>query len=110
MHRVGIQNELLFQLGVLLLEIAYGQPLSQLRQPSDLDASGNETLLTDYLVAVRLSDEITQREPSKYSDAVRRCLFCRFTCTSTNLSDTELQEEFHGGVVVPLLEIYSVFS
>lgn len=110
MHRIGIQNELLFQLGVLLLEIAYNQPLSQLRQPSDLDASGNETLLTDYLVAVRLADEITRHEPSKYSDAVRRCLFCRFTCMSTNLSDTELQEEFHGGVVVPLLEIYNIFS
>lgn len=75
MQHVDIQIELLFQPGFLLLEIAYNQPLSRLRQPSDLDASGNETLLTDYLVAVRLADEITQREPSKFSDTLRRRIY-----------------------------------
>lgn len=110
MHRVGVQNELLFQLGVLLLEIAYDRPLSKMRLPADLDGSGNETILTDYLVAVRLADEIVYREPSKYSDAVKRCLFCRFTCTSTNLSDAELQEEFFESVVQPLVQLCDVFK
>lgn len=90
MQCVGVQNESIFRLGVLLLEITFGSPLAKLRLPSNLDTSGNEIILTDYIVAVRLADERTLRELSKYSDAVRRCLFCSFACTSTDLSDVEL--------------------
>jgi hypothetical protein len=109
-NRFWIPNETLFTLSILLLELSYLSPLSSFKTSADIDVSGNDTLLTEHSIAARLVDNIVSREPSRYSEAVRRCLYCQFETSSRDLSDGSLQEEFWRGVVEPLRELDAIFA
>ena len=106
--RTWVRNEAIFGLGVLLIELSYGRPLLTYKTPSDL-SEGKETLFTEYAVATRLAQGISQREPEKYTNAVMRCVFCTFT-TAPDMENRALQEEFLDGVVQPLQELCDVLS
>ncbi|UPX18480.1 uncharacterized protein EKO05_0008779 [Ascochyta rabiei] len=100
-----IQNQPLFALGVALIELWYGETLSDLhededgpRDPADLQGS----FLTRLNTAYRLADELADDAGAKYSDAVRRCIRCDFSLRANSLEDVQLQKAVFQGVVTQL--------
>lgn len=53
-----VRNQSTFDLGVLLIELWYHQPLEALRIPEDLDKDGEANQITDFVTARRLTEEI----------------------------------------------------
>lgn len=108
--RFWIQNETLFTFSILLLELSYLKPLSSFKISDDVDTAGNDTSLTEHSIAARLAGVIRLKEPSQYSDAVQRCLYCLFDTSSRDLADSSLQEEFWRAVVEPLRELDAILA
>ena len=99
-----VKNEIVFALGIALLELSYAQPLFDLADPFDLDENGNRDIMTEYSTATRLAKEIHHRELPNYAKAVLRCVHCNFDTFSYDLSEQEFMARFYEGVVVPLRE------
>ncbi|KAF2688928.1 hypothetical protein K458DRAFT_385090 [Lentithecium fluviatile CBS 122367] len=77
-QNIYIQYEQVFALGVALLELAHGSPLSSLKRNDDLNDSEEAKASTEYRIAMRLADRIHEREPENYAKAVIRCIRCNF--------------------------------
>lgn len=94
-----VRNQLLFSLGVMLVELAFQQPLSALVIDSDKDASnaGN----TAYCAANRLSRQISAYMGPRYAEIARKCVHCDFGC-DFDLQLAKLQEGFYQDVVCEL--------
>jgi hypothetical protein len=103
-----VANETVFALGVILLELSFGQPLSSFKTVADLDAQGNDTPYTEHMIAARLLDTLILLDGEKYADAAKRCLMGSFNSAGSNLENPDFQEQFYTGVVAPLEEIYDV--
>ncbi len=103
--RSWVQNELVFALGVALIELSFGQPLHACKTKEDVDDYGKDTIFTEFSIATRLVQEVGNREALKYTDAARRCIFFKFDASSNDLDDPTLQEQFYKSVVVPLQEL-----
>lgn len=101
-----VQNEMIFALGVALLELSFERPLRAFTSPEDLNEDGSPDALTEYSVAQRLATKIEARELPNYSSAAIRCIRLNFDTTSTSLENTEFRQLFHQGVVAPLQELY----
>lgn len=102
-----IRNQTLFALGVSLIELWYGRPISELHQPEDgLLNTGDvlTDLMTQWAVADRVVDELYSEAGAKYSDAVRRCIRCDFDHRASSLEDTTFQKAVYQGVVHQLKE------
>ena len=104
-----IRNQPLFALGVALIELWYGESLSELHEdddgpldPPDLQSS----LLTRFNTADRLADELADDAGTKYSDAVRRCILCDFSLRVKRLEDVQFQKAVFHGVVAKLKKSY----
>jgi hypothetical protein len=97
--RCFIKNEMVFALGVALLELSYGKPLLSFKTADDLDAQGNETSFTEFSIANRLIDDIRGRELPKYAEAVIRCIRCNFKTFTYSFDVNEFRECFYQGVV-----------
>jgi hypothetical protein len=101
-----IKNSIIFALGVALLEISYGKPLNTFVTSEDLDANGNRTAFTDYLIADRLIEGLRMRELENYADATQRCIHCNFEASVFSLDNDDFRERFYQGVIVPLRKDY----
>lgn len=99
-----LKNEIVFALGVALLELSFSQPLSDLTTPSDLDQNGKVDLTTEYSIATRLAKDIHLRELPNYAKAVSRCVQFNFDTNVYDLTEEDFKERFYEGVVVPLKE------
>jgi hypothetical protein len=102
-----IRNRTLYALGISLIELWYGKPLSELYKPEDgPQASGDPRidLITGWNTADRLVDELYSEAGEKYSDAVRRCIRCDFDRRSSSLEDAAFQNDVYQGVVAQLKE------
>lgn len=112
-HRTFTSNDVLFSLGVALLELSYGRPLLSFQRPEETELiklgteSGNiQMLLAKMQIADRHARDLADREPFGYVDAVDRCLRCRFDTTARSLDEPKLLALFYQGVVSPLQNIY----
>ena len=97
------RNELLFHLGVLLLEIGHDAPLQLLCQKEDSiqssDASQpSETWLAEFLAAKRLGLCAAAQLNARYGKIARRCLDCDFG-VGEDLDSPQLQQAVFVGVV-----------
>ena len=101
-----LQNETVFALGVLLIELSFGQPLHTYKTLADVDGQGNDDVLTEYKIAIRLVKELEDREVPNYSEAAQRCIYFNFDTTNPDLENQHFQEQFQRGVVTPLQELY----
>ncbi|KAF3050882.1 hypothetical protein E8E11_010741 [Didymella keratinophila] len=104
-----IRNQPLFALGVALIELWYGESLSELHEDEDgpLDPPDlQKSLLTRFNTADRLADELADDAGTKYSDAVRRCIRCDFSLRVNSLEDVQFQKAVFQGVVAKLKESY----
>lgn len=101
-----VQNQLIFTLGLSLLELSFATKLSTLIAPAELDTAGQATPFTEFCAATRLARELDQREVPRYTNAVNRCVRCNFDTNSVDLDDVGFQNLFFENVVVPLRECY----
>lgn len=97
-----IPNETVFSLGVAFIELAYGEPLSELG--TDDDELQDE--ITEFETAKRLSEELYERESANFAEATRRCIRCDFDTRRQDLEDAEFRQKFYAGVIEPLREDY----
>ncbi|KAJ4289653.1 hypothetical protein N0V90_010982 [Kalmusia sp. IMI 367209] len=107
--RLIIRNQTLYALGISLIELWYGKPLSDLSKPEDGaqgtgDAQTN--LMTELASADRLVEELYNDAGGKYADAVRRCIRCDFDRRANTLEDVAFQKAVFEGVVAQLKENY----
>ncbi|KAF2118797.1 hypothetical protein BDV96DRAFT_568475 [Lophiotrema nucula] len=97
-----VKNEMVFALGVALLELAHGCSILNFKETEDLNDSGQEDSMTEVSIATRLADSINDVESENYAKAVLRCIRCSFDTFTFDFNDTEFREKFYEGVVVPL--------
>ena len=99
-----VKNEIVFALGIALIELSHSRSLLDLADPSDLDDNGERDAMTEYCTATRLAKGIHIRELPNYAKAVSRCINCTFDSFTYELSDEDFRDRFFEGVVVPLRE------
>lgn len=103
------RNTLLFALGVMLLELSYGKPLTDHARPDELDANGEEIPATELLVAQRLLRDIEDRETPNYSLATASCINCDVgQPLQSSLNHDEFRAGFIDCVVERLRDDYAV--
>lgn len=101
------RNKLLFNFGILLLEIGYGLPWADLRKravakaatTNPPDAAGG---VSDYKVAEKLAQQLVRHMGPAYPRIVRKCLGCDFGLGETDLDNEDLQRRFLEDVVAGL--------
>lgn len=103
-NRRLLKNEIVFALGVALLELSFLQLSSDLTTPDDLDEDGKANLTTEYFIATQLARDIHLRELSNYVKAASRCVQFNFDINVYDLTKKAFKERFYEGVVVPLKE------
>lgn len=96
-------NYLLFELGLLLIEIGYTATLWSLQTPQDLVPGGNPEG-TEIMLSKRLGALIGREMGSAYGSVVRKCLQCDFAA-GNDLSEPKLQAAFNQDVICELDEL-----
>lgn len=104
--RSFVQNPLLFDLGVMLLELAFQAPLRQLQKPVDLE-NGQEDMHTEFFTAKRLCRSSMQLG-LRYKEVARKCIHCDFGI-GDDLNKPELQEAFYREIICELDKLESEF-
>ena len=94
-----VRIEVLYALGLTLIELCFGKSLAEMRLPVDGDPNGT---MTDLATAYRLSDSVYYEMGVSYGDAVRRCLRQPFDVRDMSLDNEELQEKVFDEIVTPL--------
>jgi hypothetical protein len=98
---VFIRNPCLFSLGVILIELAYQAPITTLRQNFDRGDS-HDGMHADFFAAMRLSETMaTSLEPA-YATLARKCLWCDFGESITDLGNPALQASVYTNIVCEL--------
>lgn len=93
------RNELLFQLGVVLLETGLARPWATIRR-AVMETNRVEEGAADYEIADHLAQTDLRRYIGRqYSTIVRKCLGCDFGLGECNFDDEELQTVFNRDVV-----------
>lgn len=100
-----IRSEALFSLGLILIELAFGQVLESLRVPEDLDS--NERL-QDLKTATRLLPHIRGNRGPRYQQVVESCLLVPLHIKSVDLDEEEFQKYILANVVSPLMTDFDV--
>ena len=100
-------NPLLFDLGVLFLELAYGAPFQSLLRPEDLEASPNAKYV-DFLASRRLANEVGISLGAGFAAIVRRCLSWG-SDWDVGLDDDALHTRLYKDVVCKLEELEDGF-
>lgn len=95
-----VRNSTLFNLAVILLELAYEKPLYDMIDPSDAKFGMPATTI-NYYAALRLSKEVAAQLGPRYAQIVEQCLFCDFG-QGTELSNPALQDAIQKNVVSEL--------
>jgi len=103
-----VKNEMVFALGVALLELAHGSSILSLKEPEDLSEDGKEDSMTEVSIANRLAQELNNYESENYARAARRCITCTFDTFAFDFNDREFREAFYHEVVFPLEEDYEL--
>jgi len=106
---VFVRNPYLFNLGVILIELAYQAPISSLRQESDLINSQNGKH-ADFFTAIRLSEIMAPSLGPAYAKVVRKCLWCDFGEGVTDLGDPALQASVYTNIVCELERLERGFA
>lgn len=101
---LNVRNEAVFALGVLLIELCLGSPIEDLRQSSIEPLHGNQGFVMDFRSLDRLIDDVKEEAGLRYSDAVRRCIYCDFDQRKASLEDDNFHRAFYNGVVSTLEE------
>ena len=96
-----IRNQLLFRLGVVLIELAYKAPLPALQQPCDSE-EGKAIQYLEFFTARRLGELVGAKMGRPYGKIVRQCLECDFGQGHHDLNDVQLQGAVYNDIVCEL--------
>jgi hypothetical protein len=98
-----IENEPVFALGILLIELCLRKPFEELLGPSDLNSDGSKHAASELFAANRLLSQVNDTAGYDYGDVVRRCIK-GFDKRETSLDDPAFRRAFFEGVVTALEE------
>lgn len=101
-----IKNDSLFSLGVALLELAYGKPLSSFQTDDAPDGNGNQHDLTRYLVADRLTKKLLDEDSPNFASAVSSCIDPVSETREFDLANEGFRKRYFKDVILPLQEDY----
>ncbi len=73
-----VPNPYLFGLGVMLLELGFGNSFERLRTPEDEHHANGTPGYLEFFIAKRLCSVASETLGSKYASIVKRCLQCDF--------------------------------
>jgi len=99
-------NLLLFRLGVMFLELAYGSTFKTLRETQSSESLPADNRVADFLLARQLADEVGESLGADFAAIVRKCLRCDFGC-GEDLDNPALQARLYEDVVCKL-EYYEI--
>lgn len=99
-HNALIRSEILFPLGLVLVELSLCRTIKSLQIPEDNDAIKS---YADLKTAARVLTKVELQSGLDYATVVDRCLFWPGTKSST-LDDEKMQSEMYEEIVVPLIE------
>lgn len=97
-----IKNEMLFALGVLLIELCLEKSFQELRSEQDFAQTVSYRELADYLIVNRLLNLVYKKAGVRYGDVVQRCVGCEFGGSSKDLNDPGFKRIVYGSVVQEL--------
>ncbi|KAJ5207886.1 hypothetical protein N7449_002265 [Penicillium cf. viridicatum] len=95
-----IQSEILFPLGLVLVELSLCQTLEALRMPEDDDPV---EAYVNLKTATRLLQVVEEQSGAEYEKVARRCLLWPGTKDST-LENEQMQDEIFQLIISPLVE------
>ncbi|KGO39415.1 hypothetical protein PEX1_028930 [Penicillium expansum] len=95
-----IQSEILFPLGLVLVELSLCQTLEALRMPEDEDPV---EAYVNLKTATRLLQRVAEESGAEYERVARRCLLWPGTREST-LESEQMQDEIFQLIISPLVE------
>ncbi|KAF3189645.1 hypothetical protein TWF225_002782 [Orbilia oligospora] len=106
-----IRNEIIYSLGLALLEIIYCQPISAMVQQTNYGSSpGQIDPSTEFVVAGDLARDLSLERrgmvSASFAAVTRICLWCDFQDPTNDLSDPGFRQRFYAMVVEPLAEEY----
>lgn len=101
-----IRSEILFPLGLVLVELSLCRTIESLRTPDDVDQDEAQTNLK---TAARHLQSVDTESGDYYGKVVERCLFWPGIKEAT-LDDEELQDEVFQMIVLPLIEHLNNFE
>lgn len=104
-------NSLLYCLGVMLIELAFERPLTELQEPGDYHP-GESSSITLQRTTSRLANEVHRKINMTYEDSVKRCLRCQFggDILQLELDNVILQRAFYTQVVCQLQGCYKAVA
>lgn len=103
-----VRNDLIFALGVTLIELSLKQNISGMWIPEDglQTKDGLQTeKMTTYNTASRLGDDVYKESGTRYADVVQRCLTCPFNLQNLRdfgLDNDEFQDAVFDHIFTPL--------
>ncbi|OCK92754.1 uncharacterized protein K441DRAFT_697498 [Cenococcum geophilum 1.58] len=103
-----VKNQMVFALGVALLELTYGKDIRCFKTPEDLDENNEENALTLYSIADRLTKEIQKIETPRFARAVAKCIFPASDTYDFELANEGYRNRFYLDVVQPLQSEYEI--
>jgi hypothetical protein len=104
-----VRNPYLFELGVILIELAHQAPLSAFREKCEV-SDIYENKWSRYVLADRVSKSLARSLGPSYAKVVRKCLGCDFGEGTTDLNDPGLQAVFYRDVVCELERLEREFA
>jgi hypothetical protein len=96
----GARNELMFNFGIILLEIGFAQPWHMLKQSVSRMVTGEQ--LSDYKKAEKLAHLLINQMGLTYPKIIKKCLGCDFGLGETDMDNEDLQRRFLEDVVSEL--------
>lgn len=108
---IVIRNPTLFSLGIILIELCMGRTIDELQEAGELNPDGTKHEMSDFETADRLlrMDEISDRFGQRWSDVVRRCIYCDLNQSKVSLEDKAFRSAVHNDIVAELEEDYRQF-
>ena len=103
------QNNTLFGLATMLLELDFEKPLSHMRLPGDVVENSPQG--TEFKTAKRLAKSTTPGLGPDFRKIIRKCLHCNFGIDETDLKTSEeLKQRVHQEVVCELESLEKVLA
>lgn len=98
-----IRSEILFALGLTLVELCFGKTLQRMGATEDGDP---DDVVARTNTAFRLLDSLYKEMSDSYEAVVRKCLRQPFNLRDLNLDNEDVQQEVYDTIITPLIDEY----
>ena len=95
-------KETLLALGLTLVELCFGKPLTELKEP--VDDTPNDTIATRTKTAKRMFGQVYDEAGFRYGDIVKSCIEFPYPMPAAGFDDPKFQEAVYTTIVMPLAQ------